>query len=108
MSTSVGGPQCTNQSFIFTEQLWKKSTDGKLLNKLRCWLNSYCRTNFTSLPESDTEDYIQFGKKVLTIGSGTNVVTFQAGILDPDSHSPNSDRFDSHQFDDFFWGGGGG
>ena len=61
----------------FSEQLWKKSEDGKLLNKLRCWLSTFCRKNYTSLPEYDAAGFIEFEERgVLTTESGTNVVDF--------------------------------
>ena len=57
--------------------MWKKSDDGKLINKLRCWLSTYCRKNYTSLPEDNTVGFIEFTDKgVLGVKSGTSKVSF--------------------------------
>ena len=62
--------------FKFPGQLWKKSEDGKLKNKLRCWDGTYCKTNYTSLPQDGMAGFIEFDK-VLAVDSGTLDVSFQ-------------------------------
>ena len=63
--------------YAFSEQLWRRSDDGKLLNKVRCWLSSFCRNNYTSIPEYNAEGIIEYNNRgVLGVKTGTSKVEF--------------------------------